>query len=157
MRARPAIGRAVARSTSWRAGPWILGAALALAASCGSGARAPGVRSVLLITLDTTRADALSGDAARRTLAPRIAALADAGVRFPRAYSVAPLTLPAHASLLTGLVPPRHGLRDNGLAALPESAQTLAELLAARGFDTAAFVSSVVLDRGFGLDQGFAT
>ncbi len=113
-------------------------------------------RSVLLITLDTVRADALAGDAESRALAPRIAALAAAGVRFPRAYSVAPLTLPAHASVLTGLVPPRHGLRDNGLAALPDSAETLAERLAAHGFETAAFVSSLVLDRGFGLDQGFA-
>lgn len=113
------------------------------------------MHSVLLVTLDTTRADALSGDAASRTLAPRIAALADEGVRFPLAYSVAPLTLPAHASLLTGLVPPRHGLRDNGQAALPESAETLAETLARHGFETGAFVSSVVLDRGFGLEQGF--
>lgn len=127
---------------------------LALAAGCDDGAaRTP--RSVLLVTLDTTRADVLAGDAESRALAPRIAALAEGGVRFPRAYSVAPLTLPAHASLLTGLLPPRHGLRDNGLAALPQSATTLAELLRARGFDTAAFVSSVVLARAFGLDQGF--
>jgi len=112
-------------------------------------------RSLLLITLDTTRADVLSGDAPSRALAPRIAALAEGGVRFPRAYTVAPLTVPAHASLLTGLVPPRHGVRDNGRFALPESADTLAELLRARAYETAAFVSALVLDRGFGLDQGF--
>ncbi len=133
-----------------------LWAVLALAlVACSDGERSRAPRSVLLVTFDTTRADALSGDAESRVLAPRLAALADGGVRFPRAYSVAPLTLPAHASLLTGLVPPRHGLRDNGLAALPQSATTLAELLRARGFDTAAFVSSVVLARAFGLDQGF--
>jgi len=120
---------------------------------CGGGERE--VRSVLLITLDTTRADALSGDAASRELAPSIARLADGGVRFPVAYTTAPLTLPAHASMLTGLAPPRHGVRDNGVAALAGSAETLAEVLAARGLETAAFVSSVVLDRGFGLDQGF--
>jgi arylsulfatase A-like enzyme len=132
-------------------------AALVAAAlvGCDAGPREP--RSVLLVTLDTTRADVLAGDAASRALAPRAAALADEGLRFPRAYSVAPLTLPAHASLLTGLVPPRHGLRDNGRAALSPAAETLPELLAARGFDTAAFVSSVVLARGFGLAQGFAT
>src|SRR6185503_12335637 len=112
-------------------------------------------KSVLLVTLDTTRADALSGDAKSRALAPRIAALAESGVRFPRAYTVAPLTLPAHASLLTGLVPPRHGVRDNGVTALPDSASTLAEVLRDRNFETAAFVSALVLDRGFGLDQGF--
>jgi choline-sulfatase len=126
-----------------------------LALGC-SGASGPGaVRSLLLVTLDTTRADVLSGDAPSRALAPRIAALADGGVRFPRAYTVAPMTVPAHASLMTGLVPPRHGVRDNGRFALPASAETLAEVLRARGFETAAFVSSLVLDRGFGLDQGF--
>jgi arylsulfatase A-like enzyme len=125
------------------------------APACDVARSAPAVESVLLVTLDTTRADVLDGGAASRMLAPRIAALADRGVRFPRAYTVAPLTLPAHASLFTGLVPPRHGLRDNGQDALPESATTLAEVLAARGVETAAFVSSVVLDRGFGLDQGF--
>jgi len=129
---------------------------LALLGACGGHEDAPEAKSVLLVTLDTTRADVLSGDAPSRALAPRIAGLSENGVRFPRAYTVAPLTLPAHASLLTGLVPPRHGVRENGLAALPDSASTLAELLAARGFDTAAFVSSLVLDRGFGLDQGFA-
>jgi arylsulfatase A-like enzyme len=116
----------------------------------------PRVRSVLLVTLDTTRDDALSFDERGRALTPRIAELIEGGVRFPRAYTTAPLTLPAHASLLTGLVPPRHGLRDNAFGALPASALTLAEVLAARGFETAAFVSSLVLDRGFGLDQGFA-
>lgn len=112
--------------------------------------------SVLLITLDTTRADVLDGSPTSRALAPRIAALADEGLRFPNAYTVAPLTLPAHASLLTGLYPPRHGLRDNGQDALGPAVETLGERLSDAGFDTAAFVSSVVLDRGFGLDQGFA-
>jgi len=128
--------------------PWLL-------AAC-QGADAPaGPESVLLITLDTTRADVLDSGPKSRALAPRIAALADAGLRFPQAYTVAPLTLPAHASLLTGLIPPRHGLHDNGQKALDTSVETLAERLSAEGFATAAFVSSVVLDRGFGLDQGF--
>src|SRR5262245_36608635 len=128
-----------------------MGAGCALAFLSFACTPASEVRSVVLVTLDTTRADVLSGDAASRVLAPRIAAFADEGLRFRDAYTVAPLTLPAHASILTGLVPPRHGLRENGLAALPDSADTLAEVLAARGFDTAAFVSCLVLDRGFGL------
>ena len=133
-----------------------LGLVLSILAAQGCSRAANGViRNVLLITLDTTRADVLSGDEASRKLAPAIAALAERGVRFPRAYSVAPLTVPAHASLMTGLLPARHGVRDNGIAALPGSARTLAEILREQGFDTAAFVSSAVLDRGFGLDQGF--
>lgn len=128
-------------------------AALALLPACDAGA-AP-VESVVLFTLDTTRADVLFGTDHAQQLAPRISALAGNGVRFARAYTVAPVTLPAHASMLTGLVPPRHGLRDNGHAALPPAAETLAEELAAHGMETAAFVSALVLDRGFGLDQGF--
>jgi arylsulfatase A-like enzyme len=133
-------------------------AALILALPAAACAPAPAsVRSVLLVTLDTTRDDVLTADAAGHALTPRLAAMAENGVRFPRAYTVAPLTLPAHASLLTGLVPHRHGVRENGFAALPESATTLAETLAARGYATGAFVSSLVLDRGFALDQGFST
>src|SRR6185503_2089406 len=64
-------------------------------------------------------------------------------------------TLPAHASMLTGLAPPRHGVRDNGVAALPQSARTLAEHAKGAGYQTAAFLGSVVLDQGFGLEQGF--
>ncbi|MEQ1893446.1 MAG: sulfatase-like hydrolase/transferase, partial [Planctomycetota bacterium] len=131
--------------------PWILAFGLA---GCAA-ETPPELEHVLLVTLDTTRADVLDGSPASLALAPHIGALAAAGVRFPHAYSVAPLTLPAHASLLTGLVPPRHGLRDNGREALAAEAKPLAESLAGAGFATAAFVSSVVLDRGFGLAQGF--
>src|SRR5438552_4184845 len=91
--------------------------AAAVCGACSGSSAAEQVQSVLLITLDTTRADVLSGDAESRMLAPNVAALADHSVRFPRAYTTAPLTLPAHASILTGLVPPRHGLRDNGITA----------------------------------------
>jgi len=111
--------------------------------------------SVVLITLDTTRADRLGCYGAEDAATPRIDGLALAGTRFDRAVSPAPLTAPAHASVMTGLVPRRHGVRDNALYPLDGEIPVLAELLAAAGYDTAAAVSSAVLDRGLGLERGF--
>jgi len=131
---------------------------LAALAVAGEEGRAAGPPSLLLITLDTTRADALGawgGAAAAAT--PNLDALAAAGVRFARAVAPSPLTLPSHASLLTGLDPPEHGVRGNGTGALPTGIATLAEALAARGFATAAVVGSRVLDRRFGLGRGFGS
>ena len=128
-------------------------APLALAPACADG----GPHSVLLVTLDTTRADALGAYGRSPSFTPHLDRLAQEGVVFDATFTVAPLTLPAHASMLTGLFPPRHGLRDNGLAALPQSATTLAERAREAGFQTAAFLGSVVLDQGFGLEQGFET
>ncbi|MCC6406185.1 MAG: sulfatase-like hydrolase/transferase [Planctomycetes bacterium] len=128
-------------------------ALLALAA-CGPSAPEP-VDSVILITLDTTRADALGCYGGSERATPNLTALASESRLFERARSVAPLTAPAHASMLTGLIPPRHGVRDNGIARLPSDAMTLAERARDAGLDTAAFVSALVLDRRFGLDQGF--
>ncbi len=108
-----------------------------------------GPPSVVLLTLDTTRADALGA----RT--PTLNSLAARGTRWTAAVSPVPLTLPAHVSLLTGLVPPEHGIRDNGTAVLPKDVPTLAAAFSARGYATAAFVASRVLDRRFGLDRGF--
>jgi arylsulfatase A-like enzyme/Flp pilus assembly protein TadD len=104
---------------------------------------------VILITLDTTRADAIGKNT------PNLEALAKGGIRYTRAITPAPLTLPAHASLLTGLEPPEHGVRDNGTASLPRDVPTLPALLRQRGYVTGAFVSSRVLDRRFGLGRGF--
>src|SRR6185295_16068020 len=81
--------------------------------------------------------------------------LATEGVVFDRATSVAPLTLPAHTSLFTGLLPPNHGVRDNADTPLAESRTTLAEILLGRGFRTGAFVGSIVLGPDRGLKQGF--
>ena len=116
-----------------------------LAAACGD-AKPPAVArpSILLVTLDTTRADVLDGSAAAAALAPNLTALAADGVSFPHAYTVAPLTLPAHTSLLSGLLPPVHGVRDNGRTAVPPAADLLQERLQRAGFATVAFVSSVV-------------
>jgi choline-sulfatase len=113
--------------------------------------------SLVLLTLDTTRADHVGSYGATTARTPALDALAARGTRYARAVTAVPLTLPAHASLLTGLVPPGHGLRDNGLGALPADVPTLAEVLGRRGYATAAFVSSRVLDRRFGLGRGFQT
>jgi arylsulfatase A-like enzyme/Tfp pilus assembly protein PilF len=127
---------------------------LAPAAVPGQPARAATRPDIVLVTLDTTRADALGcyGGAART---PVLDALAAGGVRFARALAPAPLTLPAHASLLTGLDPNQHGLRDNGGGALPRAARSIASALGERGYATVAAVGSRVLDRRFGLDRGF--
>ena len=131
-------------------------ATLALLALAGLGCRRPPERhSALLVTLDTTRADALScyGNPERTT--PELERLAAEGLCFDGAHTSAPLTLPAHASMLTGLAPPRHGLRVNGEQALAEEATTLAERAREAGIDAAAFVSAGVLGAAFGLGQGF--
>ena len=141
-------------------------ACLALGLSGGTAASAPSplparrpvaLPSLILLTLDTTRADHLGIAGVHLGLTPNLDALAARGARFPRAISPAPLTLPAHCSLLTGLDPIGHGVHDNGTASLPATVPTLAKVLAERGHVTAAFVSSRVLDRRFGLDRGFAT
>lgn len=111
--------------------------------------------STVLITLDTTRADVLGCYRGLPGITPNLDALATECVVYDAARSVAPLTQPSHASMMTGLYPPRHTLRDNGLAPLPDSAATLAESAREAGFQTAAFVSAAVLDRSWGLAQGF--
>jgi arylsulfatase A-like enzyme len=111
---------------------------------------------LVLVTIDTVRADALAPWGGPAGMAPTIEGLARSGTVFDRAISPAPLTLPAHASLLTGLDPPAHGLRDNGVGALPAEVETLAQLFERAGYTTLAAVGSRVLDRRFGLDRGFA-
>jgi arylsulfatase A-like enzyme len=138
--------------------------AIAAAASLGGAVLAPLTSSirrpapllnVLLITLDTTRADRLSPYGLMDGAMPHLDRLAREGVVFDRAYTVAPLTLPAHASVMTGLLPPSHGVRDNADAALAPAHTTLAEVLRSRGFRTGAFVGSTVLAGDRGLAQGF--
>jgi arylsulfatase A-like enzyme len=134
-------------------------AALVLVAAFAACARAASPpdrpRSVLLVTIDTLRADRLGcyGDAQART--PHADALARAGVLFEAAYTPAPLTLPAHATMMTGLAPPAHGVRGNGAFALGPAPGTLAEALRARGLRTAAFVGGFPLAARFGLARGF--
>ena len=118
------------------------------------GPRVP-ARGVVLITLDTTRLDRLSRYGFADANMPALDRLAHEGVVFNQATTVAPLTLPAHTSLLTGLLPLRHGVRDNASAPLSIVHVTLAEILEARSYRTAAFVESAVLDPNRGLRQGF--
>jgi arylsulfatase A-like enzyme len=109
--------------------------------------------NLLVVTLDTTRADAI-GTFGGRAVTPTLDHLASTGVAFDQTSTVAPLTLPAHSSLFTGLFPPGHQVHENG-EALASRFVTLAERLKARGFQTGAFVSSFVLDHEWGLNQGF--
>jgi arylsulfatase A-like enzyme len=118
----------------------------------------PGVAppaNVVVITLDTTRADRLSPYGFQDAAMPALEWLAREGVVFDQALSVAPLTLPAHASLFTGLFPFRHGVRDNADAPLALEFTTLAETMRLARFRTGAFVSSVVLAPERGVAQGF--
>jgi len=116
---------------------------------------APSQPNVLLITLDTCRADRLGcyGYGIARTFA--IDALAKDGVRCANHITTAPITMPAHASILTGLYPPAHGVRDNGAYALDDRAVTLAECFKQNGYSTFAAVSALVLSRRYNLTQGF--
>jgi len=110
---------------------------------------------ILLITLDTTRPDHLGAYGDRRAQTPHLDGLARGGVLFERAVAAAPITLPAHVSLLTGLYPFAHGVRNNGTFSLRPAVPTLAAVLHERGYQTAAFVSAFVLDRRYGLANGF--
>jgi arylsulfatase A-like enzyme/Tfp pilus assembly protein PilF len=113
------------------------------------------VERIVLVSIDTLRADHVGcyGDALAET--PALDALAAEGVRFATAVAPTPLTLPSHTTLLTGRDPPLHGVRHNGLFHLPPDVVPVAEHLHASGFATAAFVSSFILDARFGLERGF--
>jgi arylsulfatase A-like enzyme/tetratricopeptide (TPR) repeat protein len=111
--------------------------------------------NLLLISVDTLRPDHLGcyGDAGIET--PAIDGLAAEGVRFTNVRSAVPLTLPSHATILTGLYPPSHGIRDNGFTGLAPRIKTLAQTLKGQGYSTIAVVGSFVLDSRYGLDRGF--
>jgi arylsulfatase A-like enzyme/Tfp pilus assembly protein PilF len=111
-------------------------------------------QNVLIVTIDTLRADAL-GSYGGRARTPNLDRLADEGVRFTFAHAHAVVTLPSHASILTGRYPFEHGVHDNAGFRLPDSADTLAEAARAKGFATGAFVGAFPVDRQFGLAQGF--
>ena len=111
--------------------------------------------NVVLFTLDTLRSDRVGCYGYGGVETPVIDGLAAAGVRFADAVSVVPMTLPSHASIMTGDYPPTHGARDNGTYRVVAQRETLAERFKAAGYSTAAFIAAFVLDHRFGLDQGF--
>jgi arylsulfatase A-like enzyme/Tfp pilus assembly protein PilF len=117
----------------------------------------PAALNLLLITLDTTRADRIHAYGFNGVETPNFDRLAAEGVLFERAFAPAPLTLPAHSSIFTGKFPPAHGVRDNGGFFLDERETTLAERLRAQGFTTGGFVGAYVLDHKWGVAQGFQT
>ena len=130
------VGGLALRAAGWRAKP----------------ARA---RNVLLITMDTTRADYLGCFGGVTAQTPNIDRLAREGTMFTRCTTCTPLTLPSHSSIMTGVYPYVHGARQNGTGHLAQSNVTLAELLKKAGFATAATVAAFVLNAQFGVDQGF--
>jgi len=111
--------------------------------------------NVLLITLDTTRADRVGCYGYAKAKTPTLDSLAANGVRFANTYCQVPLTSPSHCSLMTSTYPISHHVHDNGFYTLAPEFDTLAEILKSKGFKTSAFVSSFSLDSRFGLDQGF--
>lgn len=129
---------------------------LSLAAILSCSLVSPRKKNLLLITIDTLRADYLgcTGNAMVRT--PAIDGLSRTGVIFSRAIASVPLTLPSHGSILTGTYPLFHGVRDNAVYRLTDDNLTLAEMLGEKGYRTGAIVASNVLDSGTGFDQGFA-
>lgn len=112
-------------------------------------------RNLLIVTFDTTRRDFVGFLGRSPSPTPNLDALAQRSVIFTDAYTVAPLTLPAHASLLTGLYPVSHGVHENSAFKLPASAATLAKILKEQGYATGAAVAADVLDPVFGIAQGF--
>ena len=115
----------------------------------------PGIQNVIIISIDTCRADHLSCYGYPEKITPNIDAFAGEACLFKNTVSPVPITLPAHCSLLTGTIPPYNGVHSNVAYQLAPSNITLAEILKSNGFQTAAIVSTFVLEKQFGLDQGF--
>ena len=142
----------------FRAGAALL---IAICSACTKGpsqqtAPTPATRNLLLITIDTLRADRVGAYGYRSARTPAIDALAARGARFDSAFSSAPITLTSHATIMTGRYPPGHGARHNGMR-LDPAVPTIADALRQAGFATAAFVAAFPLDRRFGLTKGFQT
>lgn len=129
---------------------WLVLLAFVLAA-CNKPPRPAADNPIILISVDTLRADRV-----RPGLTPNIVALAHDGITFDRAYSHVPLTLPSHATILTGRLPASNGVRDNVGYVLGPNVPTLATILAANGYATGGAVSSYVLRRSTGIAQGFS-
>ncbi len=137
-----------------------------LAAACGEQGRPSGrdragkaipagTPNLLLITIDTLRADALGFSGNAQAVTPTLDRLAATGRIYPNTHAHSVTTLPSHASMLTGRYPNEHGARQNGTGRLRQDLPTVATLMAEAGYRTAAFVAAFPLDSRFGLDRGF--
>lgn len=124
---------------------------------CGREASPGGRPNVLIVTLDTTRADHVGAYGWTPSPTPAFDRVAADGVLFTHAWTVTPLTTPAHTSLMTGLYPQAHGVRNNGRVRMPDDTTTLASTFASSGYRTGAFVSALTVGRAFGFAKGFAT
>lgn len=155
----PSIAFATSILTRMRA---LAAAACVLAIACGSRhseppAQSPATaRNLVIITIDTLRADHVGAYGYKHGHTPTLDGLARQGVRFTQAYAAAPITLPSHASLMTGRYPAGHGARHNGMR-IDLKTPTLANTLSEAGFTTGAFIAAYPLDRRFGLIKGFQT
>jgi len=136
--------------------PWIIGVVLLAVVAMAVFWPQPSARpNVLLVTIDTLRADHVAAYGHPLARTPTLDALAAEGTLFEEALTSAPITLPAHTTLMSGLLPPSHGVRDNGAYAVPEAVDLMAERLSRAGYETQAFVSAVVLAKRYNLLQGF--
>jgi arylsulfatase A-like enzyme len=113
------------------------------------------IQNVILISMDTTRWDVLSCYGAPEVQTPNIGRFAQENIVFENCFAPVAITLPSHATMLTGIIPPQLGVLDNNHYVLTGNHVTLAEILKENGFQTGAFVGSFILDSMFGLDQGF--
>src|SRR5262245_30445274 len=137
-----------------RAKAWVPALRVSAGGKAPSPSPAPAARNLLLVTIDTLRADHVGAYGYARSQASFVDEVARSGVAFENAYAAAPITLPSHATLMTGRYPPGHGSRDNGMH-VAKTVPTMATELKAHGFRTAAFVAAFPLDHQFGLDRGF--
>ncbi|MCH2107144.1 MAG: sulfatase, partial [Planctomycetes bacterium] len=141
-----------------RAGLLSLAVLVAALSSCAeefqSGAEG-GVENLLLVTFDTTRADRIGCYGYEGASTPVLDALARDGALFEHCIAPAPITLPSHSTLLTGLQPYSHGARNNGTHKMGSDVPSIAQMLKEEGFATGAVISAFVLDSRFGLDSGF--
>ncbi|RPJ48318.1 MAG: hypothetical protein EHM19_02195 [Candidatus Latescibacterota bacterium] len=133
----------------------VLSLALLLLALACARDREPLVDSILLVTIDTCRADRIGCYGNANAFTPTLDRLASQGVLFLNCVTQVPSTLSSHATILTSLYPRNHGVPRNGFA-LPEDVQTIAQIFADRGFQAAAFVGAFPVDHSFGLDRGFS-
>ncbi len=121
----------------------------------GDGIDREGIRNLIVVTVDTTRADHIGAYGYSGIKTPHIDGLAQRGVLFETAITPVPLTLPSHTSIFSGMLPTRHGVRNNGTFQVPSEIDLLAEVLRRKGFRTAAVIGAFVLHSKYGLDQGF--